>query len=89
MANEAAFPKKLQFLFKPKRYKVAYGGRGGAKSWGVARALLILGAERKLLILCTRETQRSIADSVHKLLADQILGLNLSSFYRVQLTSIR
>jgi len=89
MENEAAFPKKLQFLFKPKRYKVAYGGRGGAKSWGVSRALLILGAERKLLILCTRETQRSIADSVHKLLADQILNLNLGSFYRVQQATIR
>jgi hypothetical protein len=53
------------------REGVAYGGRGGAKSWAswaFARALLILGARQKLRILCARETQKSIADSVHALL---------------------
>ena len=77
------FPDKLQFLFQPKRYKVAYGGRGGAKSWGFARALLILAAEKPLRILCARETQKSIQDSVHTLLKDQIKALGLESFYTV------
>lgn len=85
----AQFPKKLRPLFQPARYKVLHGGRGGAKSWGIARALLILGAKTKLRILCTREVQRSIKDSVHKLLSDQIQGLGLGHFYDVQAAVIR
>lgn len=85
----AQFPSKLQPLFKPARYKVLYGGRGGAKSWGVARALLILGAQRPLRILCAREIQRTISDSVHRLLADQIQALDLGGHYRVLETEIR
>jgi phage terminase large subunit len=88
MALEAPFPEKLGFLFEPARFKVAYGGRGGAKSWGFARALLILGKKKTLRILCTREIQKSIKDSVHKLLSDQIKELGLENFYIVQLTSI-
>lgn len=77
-------PAKLKFLFEPKRYKVAYGGRGGAKSWGFARALLIQGAAAPLRILCAREIQRTIADSVHRLLSDQIKAMGLESFYSVR-----
>lgn len=80
----AEFPEALDFLFEPHRYKVAYGGRGSAKSWGFARALLILGVQRPLHILCGRETQKSIKESVHKLLADQIELLNLGAYYRVE-----
>lgn len=86
--SNAQFPDKLRFLFHPKRYKVAHGGRGGAKSWGFSRALLILGAQRPLRILCARETQKSIADSVHKLLGDQIGALGLAGFYTVTNTAI-
>lgn len=86
---EAAFPEKLRPLFQPARYKVAHGGRGGAKSWGFARALLILGSQRPLRILCTREIQKSIKDSVHKLLGDQVQQLGLGQFYEVQASVIR
>lgn len=89
MAAAIEFPQKLRVLFEPKRYKVAHGGRGGAKSWGFARALLILGAQRKLRILCTREAQKSLKDSVHKLLSDQIQALGLGQFYEVQATVIK
>ena len=82
-------PAKLKFLFEPHRYKVAYGGRGGAKSWGFAMALLIQGAEKPLRILCTREVQKSIKDSVHSLLSDQIQALGLGQFYDVLETEIR
>jgi phage terminase large subunit len=85
----AQFPVKLQPLFKKARYKILYGGRGGAKSWGIARALLILAAKKPLRVLCAREFQTSIKDSVHKLLWDQIESLNLTSFYEVTQTSIR
>lgn len=83
------FPKKLKCLFEPKRYKVLYGGRGGGKSWGIARALLVIGAQRKVRILCAREFQNSISDSVHKLLSDQIIELKIDHFYEVLQSSIR
>lgn len=86
---EARFPPKLEFLFRPSRYKVAWGGRGGSKSWGYARALLIQAAQRKLRILCTREVQKSIKDSVHQLLSDQIASLGLGSAYEILQTEIR
>ena len=82
-APEIEFPEKLECLFQPARYKVLYGGRGGAKSWGIARALLIMGAQRPLRIACGREIQKSIADSVHHLLKGQIEALGLSSHYRI------
>lgn len=78
------FPEKFRGLFQPHRYKVLYGGRGGAKSWGVARALLIQGAADKLRILCAREFQNSISDSVHELLRQQIDVTGLSGFYDIQ-----
>jgi phage terminase large subunit len=80
--------KAYNFLFDPKRYKVAYGGRGAGRSWAVARALLILGMKKKLLILCSREFQSSISDSVHRLLADQIRLLDLTNFYEIQKQTI-
>ena len=86
---KAQFPIKLQPLFRKARYKICYGGRGGAKSWGIARALLIMGARSQLRILCAREFQASIKDSVHKLLCDQIEALGLLSFYEITQTSIR
>jgi phage terminase large subunit len=86
---KAEFPIKLKGLFEKSRYKVAYGGRGGAKSWGIARALLIKGAKDPMRILCAREFQTSIKDSVHKLLCDQIEALGLLGFYEITQNSIR
>lgn len=83
------FPEKLGFLFHPARYKVAYGGRDAAKSWSFARALLLLGAEQPMRIGCFREVQKSIKDSVHKLLSDQVEVLGLGNFYRVLQTELR
>lgn len=85
----ALFPDKLAFLFNAHRYKVAYGGRGSAKSWSFARALLIQGASQTLRILCAREVQRSIKQSVHTLLCDQIQALDLGPFYEVLESEIR
>ena len=85
----AEFPIKLEGLFKKSRYKVLYGGRGGAKSWGIARALLILGAKNPIRILCAREYMTSMRDSVHKLLCDQIESLGLLNFYEITQASIR
>lgn len=82
-------PEKLAFLFEPARYKVLHGGRGSAKSWGIARALLIQAAQRPLRILCTREVQKSIKDSVHRLLSDQIQALGLGAYFDILDAEIR
>jgi len=87
--SKAQFPIKLEGLFKPSRYKVLQGGRGGAKSWGIARALLIKGAKEPMRILCAREFMTSMRDSVHKLLCDQIQALGLIGFYEITQASIR
>ena len=68
----AQLPRYAAPLFQPIRYKVLYGGRGAARSWSVARALLIKAAQAPLRIGCFREIQKSIKDSVHRLLTDQI-----------------
>jgi len=89
--SRAEFPAKLECLFVPEnsRYRVLYGGRGGSKSWNVARALLVKGAKSPMRFLCAREFQTSIKDSVHKLLTDQIFALGLESFYEITQSSIR
>lgn len=83
------FPGKLTPLFQPHRYKILVGGRGSSKSWSIARALLILGARQPLRILCARELQKSIKDSVHKLLSDQVAEMHLDGHYEILQTAIR
>ena len=84
------WPNKLQCLFWPSvnglpvRYRVLYGGRGGAKSWGIARALVLLAAQKPLRILCARELQNSIRDSVHRVLSDQIDNMGLTPYYQIE-----
>ena len=85
---EAQFIEKLEPLFEPHRFKVLRGGRASVKSWSIARALLIIGANRKLQVLCAREYQSSIRESVHKLLSNQIEILGLSKFYDIQQSGI-
>jgi phage terminase large subunit len=86
---EAKFPPKLKPLFGVSRYKIAYGGRGSSKSWSFAKALLILGSSSPTRVLCVRETQKSIKQSVHTLLSDQIEALGLGYFYQILETEIR
>ena len=86
---KAEFPDKLAELFQPHQYKVLYGGRDGCKSWSIARALLILGTQKPMRILCARETMDSIRESVHQLLSDQIVNLGLEDFYSVLQSEVR
>lgn len=84
-------PKEFKVLFdldSDLRHIVLYGGRASGKSTSVALSLLILGMNKKLRILCTREVQNSIADSVHKLLADLISKYKLNT-WEVQKDIIR
>lgn len=69
-------------------FKVLHGGRGSAKSHTVAKKLVLDAYSGKERILCTREFQTSIADSVHKLIVDQIDGMNLRAWFDVTQKSI-
>lgn len=87
--REVDFPEKLQCLFDESvRYIILYGGRGAGRSWGVARALLLRGAQKPMRILCCREFMTSLRDSVHQLLRDQIQEMGLDDFYTVQTSQI-
>lgn len=81
-------PRKFRRIAKRSRYKVFYGGRGSAKSWTIARILIMRAASEKLRILCVREVQNSIKDSVHKLLTDQIEALGLARYFHITDNSI-
>jgi phage terminase large subunit len=83
-SNDVYFPAGYEYLFEPHRYKVAHGGRGSTKSWSYARALLLRACQERMRILCARELQTSISESVHKLLADQIDLMGLSKYFEVQ-----
>lgn len=65
-------PEAFADLFEPTRYKVFHGGRGAAKSRSFGEALLTIGYQKKIGVLCARELQVSIKDSVHQLLSNII-----------------
>ena len=81
--------KCLFLLTERHRYKVAYGGRGSGKSYSFADALLIKALEKKRRILCARQLQTSIRDSVHKLLSDRIDALGLTPYFEITREQIR
>lgn len=72
----------FQDLEKPARYKIYYGGRGGAKSHSFASSLLAKGLVERKRIVCCREIQKSIDDSVKLVLDDKIKAHGLERFYK-------
>jgi phage terminase large subunit len=82
-------PETMSFLFRPKRYKVGFGGRGGYKTESFGRALAIMAAERPLNILCAREIQKSIDASVHSMMRRLIRDLGLLNYYQIYDTRIK
>jgi len=66
-----------------------YGGRGGAKTWNIARTLILKSLQEKLLILCTRELQKSIKQSVHRVIKNQISLMGLDDKFDITDTSIK
>jgi len=71
------------------RHKIAYGGRGSGKSWAFAIMLLLRCIFRPVRVLCARELQVSIRESVHALLVDQILRLGLTAHFDIYEREIR
>ena len=90
MSKRIELPKKLQPLITTtSRYNVIYGGRGSAKSESVARALIISAMQGYQRILCCREFQSSIRESVHALLKNVINEHELQAYFEVTYVSIK
>lgn len=85
---EINIPEKMAPFLDPMRYKVAYGGRGSGKSWTIAQLLILKAYQSPTRILCAREIQRSISDSVIQLLSDTIDRMGLREAFEVQKTQI-
>ena len=80
---EIVIPECYSFLLDVhKRKKIISGGRASAKSHSVARALIIESMNNKFRILCCREVQNSIKESVKNLLETIITDTNLQQYYR-------
>ena len=79
---------KVANVYKPlwknaKRRNYIYGGRGSGKSHDVAEYCLFRAYQSKIKVLCTRELQNSIADSVYSLLKNKIVDMKLDFFFTV------
>lgn len=85
---DLTFPHWSQNLFRPKRYKVAFGGRGSGKSYTFTDSLILRSLTQRLRVLCAREFQNSISDSVHRLLSKRIEDLGLSAYFTIQRDTI-
>ncbi len=74
---------------KHARFKVAKGGRGKGASWAIADRLIEKAASETSFVLCVREVQNSIKDSVHRLLSTRIQMLGYSQFFHITNTYIK
>jgi len=82
-------PEKFAALYHPGyRYRVFYGGRGGAKSISFARSLIARSYTDRILVLCTRQYQNSIQDSVHRTIGAQIYEMGLDPWFDIQKQTI-
>ena len=78
-------PEKIRWVMKrPSRYKVLDGGRGAAKSYSFANCAVARACQEKVRFLCTRETQNSIKDSVHRLISDRIQASGLGELFTIR-----
>ena len=76
-------------LYAKARYKILFGGRGSGKSWAIADYIIQKCAFGRFRVLCTREIQGSIKDSVYRLLCDRIYYHKLQQFFVIQRDTIQ
>jgi len=73
---------KLEKFRDPFRLKIAYGGRGaGAKTWSIASLLVQFAQAKCIRVLCTREIQLSMPESVHRIIKQQIMRLGYKGWH--------
>lgn len=77
-------------LLEPARYKGAHGGRGSGKSHQFAEMLIeahIMDQKRRSV--CVREVQKSLAQSVKRLLELKIESMNAGAYFEIQEAQIK
>lgn len=85
---EIKIPVKLKSFLSPKRYKVAYGGRGSAKTRSIVSILVERSRCKFERILCCREIQKSIQASSYQEIIDEIERRGLDDEFKVLENSI-
>lgn len=76
-------------LLAPARYKGAHGGRGSGKSHYFAERAVVRCIEvPRTRIVCIREVQKALRESVKLLLEDKIVKLGVGSMFNVKSDSI-
>lgn len=78
-----------QHLFKKKRLKACFGGRGAGRTHSIARYILIRSIQERIRIWCARETQKSIAQSVHHVFVELINKYDLGKYFSITKDDIK
>lgn len=76
-------PALRSFWRTPARIRVLYGGRASTKSWDAAGFAVFLAANYKVRVLCTRQFQNKIEESVYTLLKVQIERFGLRDQFEI------
>ena len=77
-------PRAFKPLLEPARYKGAHGGRGSGKSHFFAELLVARCLQQKTDAVCVREVQKSLAQSVKKLLELKIHALQVADRFDIK-----
>jgi len=82
-------PTLRSFWATQKRYKVLYGGRSSSKTWDAAAQAVKLTSNINLKIMCVRQFQANIKESVYTILVDTIERYGLTHEYSITDRSIK
>jgi phage terminase large subunit len=80
LVNRILMPSKITPILQPKQFKFAHGGRWGSKTQSFGKAFLNIANTEQCRILCTREVQNTLAESVHAELSSLIEDLEYDNF---------
>jgi phage terminase large subunit len=83
-------PRWMVPFLEPSRYKGAHGGRGSGKSHAFAEMVIEAHVmDQKRRTVCVREVQKTLAQSVKRLLETKIEAMGVSSYFEVQESVIK
>jgi len=89
MSNLTCIEGLKPFWSTPSRLKVLYGGRGSGKSYSAATHVMMSSREVKLNILCLRQLQNSIRQSIYTLIKDLIYQMGIQREFTFTISEIR
>ena len=82
-------PRAFKPLLAKARYKGVHGGRGSGKSHFFAEYIIERCIIEKTNVVCIREVQKSLSQSVNRLLVSNIEDLGVQKFFEVQESQIK